>query len=590
MTISTYDGQVVYRIVGDDSALNKTLSGVGKAFTAAATAAAAASVAAVGAVSAAMKSGVEYNAQIEKYNTNLTTLLNGDALYAERLTQQINELASVTPLATAGLMENAQVLLGYGLAADDVVGTLQMLGDAAMGDQEKLNGLTLAYSQTLASGKLNGQDALQMINAGIPIYQLLGETFNMTAGEAKEMASAGKISAEMVTEALAQATAEGGRFYGAMENMSQTFQGRISTLQDNWSMLLGSLTKGFSEILTNEALPTLTGYVERLQDAVDENGITGFFDELGSVLGDAAALIADKAPEFVDLATNLVKSLLDGLIKGMPQITKGATAIITNLAKAILEMMPDIISAGFSLLVGLAEGLIEALPELLDAAVKCLGDLLSFMVDHLDEMAAMGVKLLQALIAGLQQVVPQLLQTAGTFIGDLLVAIDNFAGQFLGVGESLMQALFDGIKRIGDKLWDWVSGFVEKIKNAFKGAKDDAEAAAGDISDIEVSGGTIRAERLAVGKDYVPYDDYPALLHQGEAVLTAEEAAVWRAGRMLNASLSPYMPMAAGAETINYNIDKFADYFVVREEADIDRISDALYSRIATEKRGRGLF
>lgn len=29
--------------------------------------------------------------------------------------------------------------------------------------------------------------------------------------------------------------------------------------------------------------------------------------------------------------------------------------------------------------------------------------------------------------------------------------------------------------------------------------------------------------RLRVGIDYVPYDDFPALLHKGEAVLTASE-------------------------------------------------------------------
>ncbi len=37
--------------------------------------------------------------------------------------------------------------------------------------------------------------------------------------------------------------------------------------------------------------------------------------------------------------------------------------------------------------------------------------------------------------------------------------------------------------------------------------------------------------QLAVGLDYVPYDEFPALLHKGEAVLTAAEAAVWRAGK-----------------------------------------------------------
>lgn len=47
---------------------------------------------------------------------------------------------------------------------------------------------------------------------------------------------------------------------------------------------------------------------------------------------------------------------------------------------------------------------------------------------------------------------------------------------------------------------------------------------------IRGGGGGPRPTKLEAGMPYVPYDDYPALLHAGEAVLTAEQADRWRAG------------------------------------------------------------
>lgn len=70
----------------------------------------------------------------------------------------------------------------------------------------------------------------------------------------------------------------------------------------------------------------------------------------------------------------------------------------------------------------------------------------------------------------------------------------------------------------------------------------------------------------AVGIDYVPYDNFPALLHQGERVQTAVEARSER-----------HVP----AITITGNS------FSIREDADVDRVASALLQKIElAERRG----
>ncbi len=66
----------------------------------------------------------------------------------------------------------------------------------------------------------------------------------------------------------------------------------------------------------------------------------------------------------------------------------------------------------------------------------------------------------------------------------------------------------------------------------------------------------------AYGLSYVPYDDYPARLHEGERVLTAAEARAYNTG-------------GGGAV-----VQKLADTIVVREDADIDRIASELARKL----------
>lgn len=149
----------------------------------------------------------------------------------DKLFQGIREFAVKTPMMMKDLATGAQTMLAFNIEAEKIMPILKAIGDISMGDAAKFNSLSLAFSQMSATGKLMGQDLLQMINAGFNPLSVISEKTGKTIGELKEQMEAGKITTEMVTEAFIAATAEGGKFHNMLEQQSQGIEGATSNLQ-----------------------------------------------------------------------------------------------------------------------------------------------------------------------------------------------------------------------------------------------------------------------------------------------------------------------------------------------------------------------
>jgi tape measure domain-containing protein len=158
--------------------------------------------------------------------------------------------------------QNAQTMLGFGLAAETVMPSMKMLGDVAMGNSEKLGSLTLAFSQVKAAGKLTGQDLLQFINTGFNPLQQIAQDTGISLGKLKEKMSDGLISFDMVEQAFKNATGEGGRFYDMTNKIAQTDFGKWQAFQgqlDGLAMQVGGiLAPAFGSLITNVLVPLTT--------------------------------------------------------------------------------------------------------------------------------------------------------------------------------------------------------------------------------------------------------------------------------------------------------------------------------------------
>lgn len=174
---------------------------------------------------------------------------------ATKMMASIRDFANNTPYETIGLQDNAKMMLGFGINAERIMPTLRMLGDIAMGDANKMQSLTLAFSQMSATGRLQGQDLLQMINAGFnPLQEISRKTGRSLADLKKDM-ERGAISSDMVAAAFKSATSEGGLFYNMTKKMANTPQGKWSTFLDSMKT---TLLKVY-EILKPVIIPALEG-------------------------------------------------------------------------------------------------------------------------------------------------------------------------------------------------------------------------------------------------------------------------------------------------------------------------------------------
>lgn len=412
------------------------IKGIGTAFVGL-TAAAGAGVAAVA------KMGIEYNAQMQSYQTAFTTML-GDAEKAQKLTDNLKTLAAKTPLAMTDLADASQILLAFGSSAEELPDQLKRLGDVAQGDAQALGTMATAFGRVQSNGYASLEEINMMIDQGFNPLQIIADKTGESMAEVRERVSDGEVSFEELADALRTATDEGGQFYNAMENQSKTFEGQMSTLQDNVSALAGTLTNDLFANLAETALPQVNAWVDELLTAAETEGVAGAIEAAGGILSEAITAVLDAAPTFVDAATSLVSSFLGAIRDSSPQVTNGAVELIMTLATGFVDMIPEIISTAGTLIVGLITGLTDHAPEVVDTAGK----------------------LIKNLASGFIQFMPQIIQAMGQLIAAILDALSDV--DWLQVGKDIIRGLINGIGAMGSALADAARNVARSALDAIK--------------------------------------------------------------------------------------------------------------------------
>lgn len=335
------------------SKANSTLVGLGSAFAKYGTIA-------VGALSAAGGVALKSASDMQMLRSNLDTL-TGSAETGAKVFKDLNKFAAATPFETTDLASATKTMLSFGITSDQAMKNLKMLGDVSLGNKEKLSGLTLAFSQVQSTGRLMGQDLLQMINQGFNPLTIISQQTGKSMATLKDEMAAGSISADMVTKAFETATSQGGLFYKGMEKGSLTMEGRMSTLKDNIGMAAramvglsdtGDVVKGGLFDKVSNSINTLISYLERNKEKINE----------------VASAFMDKFAAAVMKAIEIITSIVGYLMQHKDLLTWLGFIVGTILVAAFGAWAVSVIAATWPILaIGVAIGSIAfAIKKVID--------------------------------------------------------------------------------------------------------------------------------------------------------------------------------------------------------------------------------
>ncbi|MDF1691776.1 MAG: tape measure protein [Zhongshania sp.] len=204
--------------------------------------------------------------------------LTGSAEAGEEAFAWIKDFTKNTPFQLNEVTDAFIRAKAFGL--DPMNGTLQAVADQAAktgGGIETLNGIVSALGQAYSKGKLQTEEMLQLIERGVPAWDLLAKATGRSAAELQKMATAGELGRKEI-QLLIDALGESGA--GAAEKQMGKLQGLVSNLKDTFVGFLNDINdKGLLEYIKDE--------IKGIAAAFNEMKESGELDALAKRISDS---------------------------------------------------------------------------------------------------------------------------------------------------------------------------------------------------------------------------------------------------------------------------------------------------------------
>lgn len=413
-----------------------------------------------------------------------TMNFSGNVGEYDSLSSRMKKLAIDTNANASDTLKLATTFVGLGADANTAgkkVDNLVRANQAFGGTSEDLKGVSLAYSQIQASGKLSSENINQITDNNTALGASLKKTVMEMNPQLKqfgsfaEASSKGKVSVEMLDAALEKLGQAGA---GGTETIKDSFDSLDETISDALLPALNAITPIIVSIVNGvaDSIPKIVQWFKDLWDTIAASGAVQTFKAAFKEIGEVLKPVIDSLGFFVGGNSTTVSGsvqLIAGAFKLLADATKGIASIIKQVAD-LLKGTSDNSELARSAVAGLLGGFIafKVVTGIIKAATVAMGIFNAIMALNPFVILAVAIA---SVVAGLVYFFTQTKLGKAlwkSFIDWLLNAWESVKNFFSGLG-TWFSELWTGIVNTFKGIWEGVTGFfngiVEGIKGFFSG-------------------------------------------------------------------------------------------------------------------------
>jgi tape measure domain-containing protein len=405
----------------------------------------------------------DYNTTLENANIGFTTML-GSAQKARSFLGELQTFAAKTPFEFSDLTLASQRLIAMGINAKNVIPTMTAIGDAVAGlggDKGTIDQLTTAIGQMAAKGKVQGDELMQLTEAGVPALKILADGYGVTTSRMSDMISAGQVLSDkaipMIVRGLEKGTKTTAGFGGMMAKQSKTMSGSLSNISDSINQTLSKAFLPMFKVVERAAgaLAKFAGSKGVQKWANDTaKSMSGFLSQVGKAIKEVFAdpKVAKSIGTLGKDIANVFKDLGPAFKKALPDLIQFAKDVLPSVIDAIdkvVKKIPTLIAWWGRLAAGL-----KVIGPTVANVIGFFGDLTGTLFDvsaNIGNFVADAIKGFRGFVTDAQ-----------TNLGNFESWLGGLVDSFVTIGNNIVSGLGQGIANA----WDGVMGTIHNLVNS----------------------------------------------------------------------------------------------------------------------------